>query len=65
LEESRSHFVEKELFKKLILRFWNCLEGYKNKASYCEIMLKYFSGGSKGKNQSHTNISNSQCEKNK
>ena len=50
LKESRSHFVQIELFKKLILRFWHCLEGYTNKETYCEIMLKYFSRRAKGKN---------------
>ncbi len=62
LDESPSHFIQNELFKKLILRFWNCLEAFKNNESYYDIMVKYFSGQSKGKNKSHTKITNSLCE---
>ena len=31
IDESRNHFTRIELYKKLLLRFWNCLEAYKNK----------------------------------
>lgn len=60
MEESRRHFIQIELCSKLLLRFWNCLEGYKNNESYSQIITKYFSGQSKGKNKFHTKISNSQ-----
>ena len=60
LIESRSHFIEKDLGKKLLQRFWNCLIGYKNGLSYTQIMMNYFSGKSKGKNITHTKISNTQ-----
>ena len=60
LNESRTHFIQSKLANKLLLRFWNCLHGYKNKKSYSEIIIQYFSGKSKGKNESHTKVSNSQ-----
>ena len=63
MDESRKHFIQIELLKKLLLRFWNCLESYKNKESYSEIIIKYFSGKSKGKNKSHTNYQIVNCVK--
>ena len=65
LSESREHFVSIGLNMKLIRRFWNCLFAYKNGESYQEIMIKYFSGKSKGTNKSHTKISNRQLENSK
>jgi hypothetical protein len=63
LIESREHFKQIHLCKKLVRRFWNCLTAYKNGASYSDIMTQYFSGKSTGKNTSHTKIVNSQLEK--
>jgi hypothetical protein len=60
LNESRTHFIQNNLANKLLLRFWNCLHCYKNKKSYSEIIIQYFSGKSKGKNESHTKVSKSQ-----
>ena len=57
LNESRTNFIQSKLANKL---FWNRLHGYKNKKSYSEIIIQYFSGKSKGKNESHTKVSNSQ-----
>ena len=50
-----------EIFSlNLLTRFWQCLDAYKNKETYCEIMIKFFSGLSTGKYVSHTKIKNSQ-----
>ena len=58
LDESREYFIRRNLFKKLIRRFWNVLEGYKNGKTYGEMLSIYFSGRSKEKIESHRKISN-------
>jgi len=60
LVDSRVHFLERQLCQKLLRRFWNCIEGYQDGATYYTIMSEYFSGKSTGKNKTHTKISNSQ-----
>ena len=62
LIESREHFIQIQLTKKLFRRFWNCLIAYRNGATYSYIMTQYFSGKSTGKNTSHTKIANSQLQ---
>ena len=58
IKESRIHFIEINLHKKLIKRFWSCLKAYNNGATYAEVLKTYFSGKSKGNHQEHLRISN-------
>ena len=58
INESREHFIEIDLNIHLIRRFWRVLVGYKNGASYADILKTYFSGKSKENNISHTKIHN-------
>ncbi len=58
IKESRNDFIRKNLYVKLIKRFWRCLVGYKNNASYFDILKTYFSGRSKANIESHRKISN-------
>jgi hypothetical protein len=43
-----------------LIRFWNCIIGFRDGATNFAIMSQYFSGESTGKNKAHTKISNSQ-----
>lgn len=56
--ESLKNFEDKEIFKKLIRRFWRVVIGYKNGANYGEILKTYFAGKSEAKEKNHLRISN-------
>ncbi len=56
--ESKEHLKIINLNKKLICRFWRCIEGYAKGATYEEILQTYFCGKSKEKIESHRRISN-------
>jgi transposase len=58
IKESRKHFVDNGIHLKLFKRFWNVIRGYKNKATYSEILNTYFTGKSKAKQKEHLRISN-------
>ena len=58
ISESREHFIDINLYIKLIRRFWRVLSAYKNGNSYQEVISTYFSWKSKGNNKNHTIISN-------
>jgi hypothetical protein len=60
LVESRENFVKRKLYIKLIKRFWNVINAYKQKLSYGEVLKLYFSGHSKEKKEQHTRITNTQ-----
>ena len=48
-EQSRGHFVEIQLYKKLSHRFWNACLSYKQGQSYQHILKLFFSDSCKGK----------------
>ena len=60
--ESREYFLEKEIYLKLLRRFWMCLEAYKNGQSYTEVMKMFFSSQCEGTVKTHTRISNSNLD---
>jgi hypothetical protein len=56
--ESRENFKEREIFLKLIRRFWRCLQCYKGGQDYATVMKLFFSERCEGKVLTHTRISN-------
>lgn len=60
--ESREHFKEREIYLKLLRRFWRCLQAYKDNKSYAEVMKMFFSTKCEGTVKSHTRISNSNLD---
>lgn len=59
LAEAKEKYLGSELSKKLIRRFWRCLVGYNNGATYGQVLKAYFSGKSKKTVVEHLKISNS------
>ena len=57
--ESRENFRDKEIYLKLLRRFWKCLLAYKDGQSYAQVMKMFFSVKCEGMVKSHTRISNS------
>ena len=56
LIKSRQEFIEKELYLKLIKRFWYVLYAYKKDVSYCDVLKTYFGGKTKANIVSHRKI---------
>ena len=64
IKESREDFRNNVLNVKLLKRFWRSLQGYKNGATYGEILKTYFSRKSKEKVLAHRKIQNTLVNKN-
>ncbi len=60
--ESRENFQEKEIYLKLLRRFWRCLQAYQDGQSYAEVMKMFFSSSCEGTVKTHTRISNSNLD---
>lgn len=58
IEESRKEFESKYIANKLLHRFWNVLQAYKDGQSYINVLENYFSSKSKENVSSHRKISN-------
>jgi hypothetical protein len=60
--ESRESFRKKEIYLKLLRRFWRCLQAYKDGQSYAEVMTMFFSSKCQGTVKAHARISNSNLD---
>ena len=60
--QSRDHFREKEIYLKLLRRFWRCLKAYKDGKSYSQVLQMFFSNLYQGIEKNHTRISNSKLD---
>lgn len=62
IEQSREHFVEIELYKKLFRRFWFACLAYKEGKSYQDVLKLFFSSSCKGEVIAHRKIVNSNLD---
>ena len=58
IKESREEFRKNDISVKLLKRFWRSCQGYKNGATYGDILKTYFSGKTKEKILAHRKIQN-------
>ena len=42
IDQSRKHFVDIELYKKLYRRFWQACEAYRNGKTYNDVLKLFF-----------------------
>ena len=59
IDDSRHHFIKKNLNIKLWRRFWNSLQMYNDGKSYGDVLKLFFSQSCKEEIQSHRVIYNS------
>jgi hypothetical protein len=64
IEQSREHFIDIQLYKKLYRRFWQSCEAYENGKSYSDVLTLFFSNFCKGEVVSHRRIENSNIDTN-
>ena len=57
MKDARVNYIEIDLSKKLIRKFWRCLIAYNNGVSYGQISKAYFSGKSHESVKEHLKIS--------
>ncbi len=57
--DSREYFKERDIFLKLMRRFWRCLQSYEDGQDYATVMKQFFSEKCAGTVKTHTRISNS------
>ncbi|CAF3360349.1 unnamed protein product, partial [Rotaria sp. Silwood2] len=56
--QSRKHFIEKQIYKKLFRRFWRCLYAYQSGQNYSQVLQLFFSHSCKADVSSHRKITN-------
>ena len=62
IEQSRDHFVEIQLYKKLFHRFWNACLSYKQEQSDRDVLKLFFSNSCKEQVFGHRKIVNSNLD---
>ncbi|RNA18878.1 hypothetical protein BpHYR1_014300 [Brachionus plicatilis] len=43
IDDARDVFIRKEIYKKLVRRFWRSVDAYYKGSTYCEVLKEYFS----------------------
>jgi hypothetical protein len=62
IDQSRKHFIDIQLYKKLFRRFWHACEAYRNGKSYNDVLKLFFSNFCKEEAISHRRITNSNID---
>lgn len=60
--QSRLHFVEKQIYKKLFRRFWKSLLAYQSGQDYSQVLQLFFSNLCKSNVISHRKITNTNLD---
>jgi hypothetical protein len=62
IDQSRTHFINIELYKKLFRRFWKSCEAYQNGQSYSDVLQLFFGSLCKEHVTSHRKITNTNID---